>query len=564
MSVPIFYRKRRVLALLILSVLVALLLTLSVSADTYVGRYDGRVAWSFDASTGELRVYDDCGIQTPLWSGFSNQIKNVYVAPGVTQLPRDAFRGCSGVRDIILPDTITSIGDYAFEGCSSLSTLVLPAGLRYIGANLVSGCSSLSYVTYGGSSQEWEQLCVQAATLEGNEWLCQTTPVYTRAVYLVTVRYVSAQTGAELAPAVERTVTVGADCTIPSPNVEHHTPGEHVVVLRDVRANQSVTVPYYRTHCEVGVRYVDELGNVLLPDARMTVLQGSSLLLQAPEIEGYLAPEQSEVVLTGVMQSDLVHTFTYTRRMMTVRVRCLDEHGTELREPLTVDVAYRGDYDISLPLIEGYTAGVPRVSGTNLLQSAEHAVTYLPIYHTVTLHYLDDNGNELAPPDALRVRHGQALTHKVKAILGYEAQDGSLSVASIKEDQTLPIVYRPAHYLLTVEHRTTDGVLLTKTSEQLAYRQEYRCTPLPLAGYEATEGQGAQLVGSMPAAPLTLTVYYRAHSPDAGDGAPPSSPVSDAPVLTLLRIAAGVGIAAVGVLCIVLIRDVRKRRATTK
>lgn len=564
MSVPIFYRKRRVCALLILSVLIALLLSLSVSADTYVGRYDGRVAWSFDSSTGELRMYDDCGIQTPLWSGFADQIRSVYIAPGVTRLPRDAFRGCSGVREIILPDTVTSIGDYAFEGCSSLSALVLPAELHYVGEHLVSGCSALSYVTYRGTSEEWEQLCALAGAKEGNEWLTGTAPIYTRRTYFVTARFVSAETGDELAPTVERTVTIGADCTISSPSVEHHTPSEHAVVLRDVRANQSVTVLYYRTHCEVGVRYVDEAGNVLLPDARMTVLQGSSLLLQAPEIEGYLAPEQSEVVLTGVMQSDLVHTFTYTRRMMTVRVRCLDEHGAELREPLTVDVAYRGDYDLPLPLIEGYTAGVPRVSGTNLLQSAEHAVTYLPIYHTVTLHYLDDTGNELAPPDALRVRHGQALAHEVKDILGYEAQSEQLTIASVVQEQSLDISYRPAHYLLTVEHRTTDGVLLTKTSEQLAYRQEYRCTPLPLAGYEATEGQSAQFVGSMPAAPLSLTVYYRAHSSAADDGTPPSSPMGDASMLTLLRIAAGVGGATVVVLCIVLIRDVRKRRTATK
>lgn len=564
MSVPNFHRKRHVCVLLILTVLIALLLTLTVCADTYVGRYDGRVAWSFDSNTGELRMYDDCGMQTPLWAGFADQIKSVYIAPGVTRLPRDAFRGCYGVREIILPDTVTSIGDHAFEGCSSLSALVLPAGLHYVGDHLVSGCSALSYVTYRGSSEEWEQLCALAGTKEGNEWLISTAPIYTRRTYLITVRYISAQTGDELAPAVERTVTVGSNCTIPSPSVEHHTPGEHAVVLRDVRANQSVTVLYYRTHCEVGVRYVDELGNVLLPDARMTVLQGSSLLLQAPEIEGYHAPEQSEVVLTSVMQSDLVHTFTYTRRMMTVRVRCLDEQGNELCEPLTVDVPHRGDYDISLPLIEGYTAGVPRVSGTNLVQSAEHAVTYLPIYHTVTLHYVDDNGNELATPDALRVRHGQALTHEAKAIVGYEAQSEQLTIAAVVQEQSLDVAYRPACYLLTVLHQTTDGTLLTKTSEQLAYNQEYRCTPLPLAGYEAAEGQSAQLSGSMPAAPLTLTVYYRALPSSADDGTPSPSPEGDLSHLTPLLIAAVVGSVAVIVLCTVLIREVRKRRTATK
>ncbi len=564
MSIPISRRPKRVCALLILTLLLAALLTLTVSADTYVGRYDGRVAWSFNSGTGELRVYDDCGAQTPLWSGFADQISSVYIAPGVTQLPRDAFRGCRHVREIIVPDTVTSIGAFAFADCAALSTLVLPGGLRYVGEYLVSGCPLLSYVTYRGSSEQWDQLCVQASTLDGNEWLCGTTPVYTRRTHLVTVRYVSAETGDELSPAVEKTVTEGSSCTIPSPAVERHSPGESAVVLRDVRANQSVTVLYYRTHCEVTVRYVDEHGIAILPDGRMTVAQGSSLLLQAPEIEGYVLPAEAEVVLTGIMQNDTVHTFRYTKRMLTVRVRCVDEQGQELIEPLTVDVAYRGDYDIPLPLIDGYTVGMSHVRGTALLQSTEQTVTYSPVYHTVTLHYVDGEGSSLSDPDVLRVRHGQALAHTVKTIVGYEAQSGQLSVAAVKEQQTFNVVYRPAHYLLTVEHRTTDGVLLTQTSEMVAYKQSYRCTPLPLVGYEAIDGQSEQMSGIMGASPLTLTVYYRVLPSGTGTDTDTVVPWDGVSPITLLWVAVGVGGAIMIVLCAWLVHDIKKRRGTAK
>ena len=61
----------------------------------------------------------------------------------ITSIPRYAFDGCSGLRNVYLPFFIEAVGDYAFRGCASLRQIQFVAPTKTIGAYAFSGCTSL-------------------------------------------------------------------------------------------------------------------------------------------------------------------------------------------------------------------------------------------------------------------------------------------------------------------------------------------------------------------------------------------------------------------------------------
>lgn len=58
----------------------------------------------------------------------------------------EAFRNCTTLRQVHLPDTVETIGDYAFAGCRSLKTFTIPPNCRTIGGFAFDGCMTLNHI----------------------------------------------------------------------------------------------------------------------------------------------------------------------------------------------------------------------------------------------------------------------------------------------------------------------------------------------------------------------------------------------------------------------------------
>ncbi len=75
----------------------------------------------------------------------------------VTTIGEDAFYRSSLVS-IILPSGVTTVGSSAFYYCSSLESITIPSTVTSFDAGF-SGCASLTTINYGGTINQWRELC---------------------------------------------------------------------------------------------------------------------------------------------------------------------------------------------------------------------------------------------------------------------------------------------------------------------------------------------------------------------------------------------------------------------
>lgn len=68
----------------------------------------------------------------------------VSIAEGCTEIPDNAFFGCSSVREIVLPESVTSVGRRAFYGCEWITAVTLPDSVTSIGDDAYNGCIRLA------------------------------------------------------------------------------------------------------------------------------------------------------------------------------------------------------------------------------------------------------------------------------------------------------------------------------------------------------------------------------------------------------------------------------------
>lgn len=153
----------------------------------------GQITWSFDSSTGELKLEgsgemnsyrqaddsEERKYDTP-WKEYLNDINKITVCEGITKISSGAFAqavnltdvslpstinkidnatfyGCSSLKNIDIPESITEIGYYAFENCASLESVTIPDGVTYIGESAFAGCTSLKNVDFPDHSIDFHR-----------------------------------------------------------------------------------------------------------------------------------------------------------------------------------------------------------------------------------------------------------------------------------------------------------------------------------------------------------------------------------------------------------------------
>lgn len=83
--------------------------------------------WTLDTATGELRILTDDGMKNWRDSTKTPAIKNgtrtCYIAPEVTKILQNSFKGMSNLEAVTGAEVVTAIGGSAFEDCTGLVTM---------------------------------------------------------------------------------------------------------------------------------------------------------------------------------------------------------------------------------------------------------------------------------------------------------------------------------------------------------------------------------------------------------------------------------------------------------
>ena len=141
----------------LLSVLLSLMLVLGALPMTVfaAGGTTGDVSWSISGDTlsitgtGEMANYS--ASNSPDWEEYSESIKKITVASGVTKIGNYAFFGLDKVTSVTLNEGLKNIGTYVFNYCSELTELEIPSTVESIG-NAAFGNSGIKKITFKGDS----------------------------------------------------------------------------------------------------------------------------------------------------------------------------------------------------------------------------------------------------------------------------------------------------------------------------------------------------------------------------------------------------------------------------
>lgn len=110
-----------------------------------------------------------------------SSLTNVTIGNSVTSIGQSAFWGCTSLAEIAFPNSVTSIGTYAFAGCSDLASINIPQSVTSIGTYAFEGCTSVSSISVDTKNTKYDSRnnCNAIIDKDNNTliWGCKNTVI---------------------------------------------------------------------------------------------------------------------------------------------------------------------------------------------------------------------------------------------------------------------------------------------------------------------------------------------------------------------------------------------------
>ncbi|CAM4110773.1 MucBP domain-containing protein [Listeria booriae] len=287
-------------------------------------------------------------------------------------------------------------------------------------------------------------------------------------------------------------------------------------------------LPAKATVQPVTVRYVDEKGEVLAPEERLTGVLGEAYEAQAKTINDYqLTKEPANRVGTFGTEAQTV-TFVYTKEAVpvsrAVTVRHLDIEGKVVAPEEVLTGAIGDTYEAKAQVIAGYRLVTTPTNQMGTFGTEAQTVTFIyaqetapPMAQPVTVQYVDDQGQALTQEETLTGALGALYQAEPKTIPGYQLTSlpsnhtGTFQAVA----QTVRFVYTkqalPVAQPVTVEHVDAQGKAVAEEDILQGHAGEtYHAKAKVIPGYHVSE-HPANVTGIF--GPFVQTVRF-VYAPD--------------------------------------------------
>lgn len=129
----------------------------SESSLSYTVTADGfAIMRGFKGTAEEIEVPSEVdGVSVTHISSFAFKnctgIRKIILPDTVREINWNAFEGCTGLESVNIPDGVSEIETHTFKNCTSLVSVDIPASVTEIDYEAFAGCSSLSEINISGS-----------------------------------------------------------------------------------------------------------------------------------------------------------------------------------------------------------------------------------------------------------------------------------------------------------------------------------------------------------------------------------------------------------------------------
>lgn len=202
------------------------------------------------------------------------------------------------------------------------------------------------------------------------------------------------------------------------------------------------------------VTYRIELGDEdpeEVPDAPATVQKtlnnGESYNIPSPEISGY---EPDYETVEGVIDgSDVTREVVYRKKQPEeptkhkITVHYIKNDGTPVRPDTIELIDAGGSFSLTPESLEKHTHTPTRIELTNINSDAEYTVIYTPVreQHSVTVHYVYENGNTAHPDYNASYDEGEKFSISSPVIDGYRRDIAVVAGTMSDKDREFTVTY---------------------------------------------------------------------------------------------------------------------------